>query len=219
MSSEFLMTLTGTSSDARDTANKILLTLRSMRFDLVDYCDELVFVRSDGTFEATDRFARDGISPAERLMWKVRNDLGDGFITSLVSPSLTVKLLFGVVEQGFNCFVSIPKHKLESFFREDGLGSLYGLYCRIADAGGAVGGIAGMDRDPVFLTSDAVVTVIFDDPGNPGYRVSLGIVSSDLLSLAELEAKGSVGFRIRQWGRYWIMEDRDFLDVFGCVED
>jgi hypothetical protein len=220
MSSEFLMTLSGTSSDAPDTANRILLALKSMKFELVDYVDELAYDRSDRTFEATDRFAaNDVMSPAERLMWKVRNELGDGFITSLVSPWATINLLFGVVERSFNCYVGIPKGRLESLFTEDGLGSLYGLYCRIADAGGAVGGFAGMDRDPVFLAPDAVMAAILDDPGNPGYRASLGILSSDGLPRAELDAKLGAGVRIQQWGRYWILEDCDFLDVYGSVGD
>ena len=219
MSSEFLMTLAGTSLDAGGTANKILLALKAMKFELVDYVDELAYDRSDCTFEATDRFgAHDVISPAERLMWKVRNELGDGFIASLISPWATVNLLLGVVEQDFNCYVGIPKSKREAFAIEDGLGSLYGLYCRIAEAAGAVGGIAGMDRDPVFLAPEAVMAAAVDDPGNPGFRASVSILSSDLLSGVELEAKAGAGFRIRQWGRYWILEDRDFLDVYGSVE-
>lgn len=216
MSSELLMTLSGSSSDPRETANKVLLTMRAMKFDVVDFADQLIFDHSEGSFEATDRFGlQDVMSPAERLMWIVRNELGEGFIASLISPWATVSLLFGVREGSFNCYLGIPKSRMQTFFSEDAIGSLYGFYCRIADAAGAVGGLAGMDRDPVFLPPGAVMEAILDDPANPGYRASLGMIQSDGLPRKELEAKVVEGFRVQQCGRYWILEDRDFLEIYG----
>lgn len=218
MSSDFLMTLSGqVGADVRDTAKKVLAVLLAMKFEHVTYVDEIRLDPSDRTFEPTDRFASDDMSPPERLTWMLHQEFGQGLMVNLASPWAQVDLMLGAAEGAFNCHVGITKTALNAFFRDQALGNLHGLYGRIAEASEAVGGFGGMDRDPVLLAPKDVLAAVMDDPGNPGFPASLGILSSKLIERDRLEKAAAGRFVIHAWGPYWVLEERDFLDVYTSL--
>jgi hypothetical protein len=223
MSGDFLMTLAGRrAKDARDITYSVLHVLEDMGFSLMDYFDELTFDLRDKTFEASDRFEamtrRDGLSPRELLSWKLRQGFGDGILLGMVSPWITLDIMLGAVGTSFNCFGTISERKLISLFQAEALSNLYRLYGRIAEAMEAIGGFGGMNRDPVLLSPDAVLDAILEDPGNPGFPVSLGMLSVNALSRHDLDILAKGKFMIRQWeNKYWILEENDFCEVYSAL--
>lgn len=216
MSSEFLLTLSGSDVSSGITAARaVLLAFRSRGFNHVTYTDDVEFDPADNTFAATDRFgSNDSMRPAARLQWKLVSTFGEGLQTTLVSPWLKISLMMGKTDSVLNCFIQIPFRRFQEEAQRETIHNIFALYAAVAEAMNASGGLGGVDRDEIFLPPESIVGNVLNDPQNSGFPAVLGIFSKSLLSEDELTSLSDDRFTILDLGKYWLFEEKDFVDAY-----
>jgi hypothetical protein len=121
-------------------------------------------------------------------------------------------------KQGFhNCYVSLPWKRFIELFQSGKRDLYYASLFAVAGASATVAGFADVGLDPDPFSPDDAVARIKDNPAKPGSPSSLGLISQKRMKPAEVRAFASQAFVLREVSGYWLLEEKDYLAVYGTL--
>jgi len=129
------------------------------------------------------------------------------------SPAFSLGVQIARWSRGFlNAYVGIDRDELSRLYVE-GVGRFYEALAILAAACKASGGVGatGLPFDP--LPPDKVAQVFLDNPVNPGAACPLGLFAASMLTRPQVEQLTGDDFTIRELPGFWLLEDRDFVEV------
>jgi len=212
MSQEFTTVLVAPLADSTNLILSVEIRLADLGFRLDPRLCRVEFDSERGVFDET---ADAPLSINQSL--SARNSVAEwlGFATEVWSEDLMAYVLVGRTTEWINVYIDLDLgaiRRMARTVRE----SLYPLLETIAQCFGAKVGFSDVNLSYKPVSRAQALKAIGNNPENPGFSSSLGLISADTMSNAEITVTWGDTFTVEQRpSGYWILIHNDFLDNFA----
>lgn len=148
----------------------------------------------------------------------------DGWFCSFSREDMCLGIAYGKSDDNVcNCYVKIAARFVTMLLRMDDMIRLYRLLAQILKTGVSRIGIMDAGFEFPSLTEAEIVEGFLDSPVNPGFPVSVGLISQKLFGsgrLIQIRSKVQAGFTNTLLPEgYWVIEEHDFREVYSQLKD